>query len=82
MKRKTSKIAQKLILCEVVARGHGQFPFFPLASQPCTLLADSMSDKRRAEIEAKRQKLAELRKARADRQKADNERRASDVRVV
>ncbi|KAI0741550.1 WD40 repeat-like protein [Daedaleopsis nitida] len=37
-----------------------------------------MSDKRRAEIEAKRAKLAELRKARADRQKADQERRLSD----
>lgn len=35
-----------------------------------------MSDKRRAEIEAKRLKLAELRKARADRQKLDLERRA------
>ena len=30
-----------------------------------------MSEKRRAEIEAKRAKLAELRKARADRQKAE-----------
>ena len=38
-----------------------------------------MSDKRRAEIEAKRAKLADLRKARADRQKAENERRASEV---
>ncbi|KAI0923994.1 hypothetical protein AcV5_009371 [Taiwanofungus camphoratus] len=37
-----------------------------------------MSDKRRAEIEAKRVKLAELRKARADRQKAEAERRQSD----
>ncbi|KIJ62044.1 hypothetical protein HYDPIDRAFT_30860 [Hydnomerulius pinastri MD-312] len=36
-----------------------------------------MSDKRRAEIEAKRAKLAELRKARADRQRLDNERRPS-----
>ncbi|KAI5121496.1 hypothetical protein M0805_006533 [Coniferiporia weirii] len=34
-----------------------------------------MSDRRRAEIEAKRQKLAELRKARAERQKAETERR-------
>ncbi|KAG2129234.1 WD40-repeat-containing domain protein [Suillus bovinus] len=34
-----------------------------------------MSDKRRAEIEAKRAKLAELRKARADRQRAETERR-------
>ncbi|KAF8075085.1 cytoplasmic dynein intermediate chain [Lyophyllum atratum] len=34
-----------------------------------------MSDKRRAEIEAKRAKLAELRKARADRLKADTEKR-------
>ena len=38
-----------------------------------------MSDKRRAEIEAKRAKLAELRKVRADRQKAESERRASEV---
>lgn len=38
-----------------------------------------MSDKRRAEIELKRAKLAELRKARADRQKADAERRTSEV---
>ncbi|KAG6868069.1 hypothetical protein C0993_007802 [Termitomyces sp. T159_Od127] len=36
-----------------------------------------MSDKRRAELEAKRQKLAELRKARADRMKADTERRTT-----
>lgn len=38
-----------------------------------------MSDRRRAEIEIKRAKLAELRKARADRQKLDSERRTSDV---
>lgn len=38
-----------------------------------------MSDKRRAEIEAKRAKLAELRKARADRQRAETERRQSEV---
>jgi dynein intermediate chain len=38
-----------------------------------------MSDKRRAEIEAKRAKLAELRKIRADRQKADAEKRANEV---
>ncbi|EIW79202.1 cytoplasmic dynein intermediate chain [Coniophora puteana RWD-64-598 SS2] len=38
-----------------------------------------MSDKRRAEIEAKRAKLAELRKARADRQKAETERRQSEI---
>ncbi|KAF9462959.1 dynein intermediate chain [Collybia nuda] len=38
-----------------------------------------MSDKRRAEIELKRAKLAELRKARADRQKADAERRTSEL---
>lgn len=38
-----------------------------------------MSDKVRAEIEAKRAKLAELRKARADRKKADAERRVSEV---
>ncbi|EGN92188.1 hypothetical protein SERLA73DRAFT_173045 [Serpula lacrymans var. lacrymans S7.3] len=38
-----------------------------------------MSDKRRAEIEAKRAKLAELRKARADRQRAETERRQSDT---
>ncbi|KAG9312939.1 WD40-repeat-containing domain protein [Chiua virens] len=37
-----------------------------------------MSDKRRAEIEAKRTKLAELRKARADRQRAETERRQSE----
>lgn len=36
-----------------------------------------MSDKRRAEIEAKKAKLAELRKARIDRQKVDAERRVS-----
>lgn len=41
-----------------------------------------MSDRRRAEIEAKRAKLAELRKARADRQKADNERRLTEVRFL
>ena len=38
-----------------------------------------MSDKRRAEIEAKRAKLAELRRVRADRQKAESERRVSEV---
>ncbi|KAH7926434.1 WD40 repeat-like protein [Leucogyrophana mollusca] len=38
-----------------------------------------MSDKRRAEIEAKRAKLAELRKARADRQRAETERRQSET---
>ena len=38
-----------------------------------------MSDKRRAEIEAKKAKLAELRKARADRQKADAERRVTEA---
>ncbi|KAJ3515990.1 hypothetical protein NLJ89_g1413 [Agrocybe chaxingu] len=38
-----------------------------------------MSDKRRQEIEAKREKLAQLRKARADRQRADAERRTPDV---
>ncbi|KZT27753.1 dynein intermediate chain [Neolentinus lepideus HHB14362 ss-1] len=38
-----------------------------------------MSDKRRAEIEAKRQKLNELRKARAERQRADTERRMSEA---
>jgi dynein intermediate chain len=38
-----------------------------------------MSEKRRAEIEAKRAKLAELRKARADRQRQETERRQSDV---
>ncbi|KAA1468779.1 WD40 repeat-like protein [Dentipellis sp. KUC8613] len=39
-----------------------------------------MADRRRAEIEAKRQKLAELRKARQERQKAETERRTSEVR--
>lgn len=34
-----------------------------------------MSDKRRAEIEAKKAKLNELRKARAERQKAEAEKR-------
>ncbi|KAF8159787.1 WD40-repeat-containing domain protein [Crassisporium funariophilum] len=38
-----------------------------------------MSDKRRQEIETKRAKLAELRKARADRQRAESERRTPDV---
>ena len=38
-----------------------------------------MSDRRRQEIESKRAKLAELRKARADRQRADAEKRTSDV---
>ena len=42
-----------------------------------------MSDRRRAEIEAKRQKLAELRKAREDRQKAEAERkRANEVALL
>jgi len=39
----------------------------------------SSMDKRRQEIETKRAKLAELRKARSDRQRADAERRTSDV---
>jgi dynein intermediate chain len=38
-----------------------------------------MSDRRRQEIESKRAKLAELRKARADRQRVDAEKRTSDV---
>ncbi|KDQ61593.1 hypothetical protein JAAARDRAFT_171900 [Jaapia argillacea MUCL 33604] len=38
-----------------------------------------MADRRRAEIEAKRAKLAELRKARQERQKADTERRSTEV---
>ncbi|KIM56500.1 hypothetical protein SCLCIDRAFT_17183 [Scleroderma citrinum Foug A] len=38
-----------------------------------------MSEKRRAEIEAKRAKLAELRKARADRQRAETERRQTEA---
>lgn len=42
-------------------------------------ISGRMSDKRRAEIEAKRAKLAELRKARADRQRAETERRQSEV---
>lgn len=41
-----------------------------------------MHDRRRAEIEAKRQKLAEFRKAREDRKKADALRTPSDVRPV
>ena len=43
-----------------------------------------MSDSRRQQIESKRAKLAELRKARADRQRADVERRAGppDVRLI
>jgi dynein intermediate chain len=41
-----------------------------------------MSDKRRAEIEAKKLKLAELRKARVDRQRADVQRRGSDVSLI
>jgi hypothetical protein len=42
-----------------------------------------MSDRRRAEIEAKRKKLADLRKVREDRQKAEIERRAAtDVRDI
>ena len=45
-------------------------------------ITHTMSDRRRAEIEAKRAKLAELRKARADRQKADFERKqAAEVRA-
>lgn len=39
-----------------------------------------MSDKRRAEIEAKRAKLAELRKAKERRQQAETERRR-EVRI-
>jgi Skp family chaperone for outer membrane proteins len=40
-----------------------------------------MSDKRRAEIEAKKAKLNELRKARAERQKAEAEKR-QEVRTM
>ena len=39
-----------------------------------------MSDRRRQEIESKRAKLAELRKARAERQRADAEKRAPEVK--
>lgn len=38
-----------------------------------------MSEKRRAEIEAKKAKLAELRRIREERQRADTERRNSEV---
>ena len=41
----------------------------------------STADKRRAEIEAKRAKLAELRKVRADRQRAETDRRFSQPDV-
>ena len=41
-----------------------------------------MSDRRRQEIESKRAKLAELRKARADRQRADAEKRTQDVSAL
>jgi hypothetical protein len=40
-----------------------------------TLIFARMSEKRRQEIENKRAKLAELRKARQDRQRTDSERR-------
>ena len=40
-----------------------------------------MSDRRRQEIESKRAKLAELRKARAERQRIDAEKRVPDVRL-
>jgi len=41
-----------------------------------------MSDRRRQEIESKRAKLAELRKARAERQRIDAEKRIPDVRSM
>lgn len=41
-----------------------------------------MSDRRRQEIESKRAKLAELRKARAERQRVDAEKRTPDVRAL
>ena len=41
--------------------------------------ASTMSEKRRAEIEAKKAKLAELRRLREDRRRADNERRNAEV---
>jgi hypothetical protein len=41
-----------------------------------------MSDRRRQEIESKRAKLAELRKARAERQRVDAEKRIPDVRTL
>ena len=40
-----------------------------------------MSERRRAEIEAKKAKLAELRKAREERQKLDNERKNLEVNI-
>ena len=40
-----------------------------------------MSERRRAEIEAKKAKLAELRKAREERQKLDNERKNLEVNM-
>ena len=42
----------------------------------------SMSDRRRQEIESKRAKLAELRKARAERQRIDAEKRIPDVVII
>lgn len=41
-----------------------------------------MSERRRAEIEAKKAKLAELRKAREERQKLDNERKNLEVNTL
>ena len=40
-----------------------------------------MSERSRAEIEAKKAKLAELRKAREERQKLDNERKNLEVNI-
>ena len=66
-------------ICNTALSGSTYIGIKPLL---CTRLFSLMSDRRRLEIESKRAKLAELRKARADRQRADVEKRTSDVRTL
>ena len=63
-----------------VAQYHSHLPPFPSPSCAVYTIID-MSERRRAEIEAKKAKLAELRKAREERQKLDNERKNLEVNM-
>ena len=69
-------------ICNTALSGSTYIGIKPLLALLCTRLFSLMSDRRRLEIESKRAKLAELRKARADRQRADAEKRTSDVRTL
>lgn len=74
-----------MILRDNKCKHHNATPFSEFAFATVFdlqhLLHILMSDKRRAEIEAKRAKLNELKKARAERQKAENEKKRQEVGI-